>query len=285
MSQAEALLNTAARNGLYTASPETEAHIVIGADRVIIVPDELKRLGVQFDHNIETVTFDCPRYWDEHDMSQMKVYVNYMRADGVVGSYYADDVYVDANDDTMMHFGWTISRNVTIAEGTISFLVCVRNVDDEGFEENHWNSELCVDTYISKGLESGEVIADQYPDIITQVLAQYTNILNAGLAVDLTIERDETMPGLRLFVMRGYQAVEYPIYDGTTPHIGDNGNWWIGDTDTGVTAAASTEGFMPANTYDPQDKATDIFKYVDDAVNTAVGVVATALDEINGEVI
>ena len=25
--------------------------------------------------------------------------------------------------------------------------------------------------------------------------------------------------------------------DGQTPHIGENGNWWIGDTDTGVKAA------------------------------------------------
>ena len=30
--------------------------------------------------------------------------------------------------------------------------------------------------------------------------------------------------------------------DGLTPHIGDNGNWWIGDTDTGVKASGSSEG-------------------------------------------
>ena len=27
--------------------------------------------------------------------------------------------------------------------------------------------------------------------------------------------------------------------DGTTPHIGANGNWYIGDTDTGVSAGGS----------------------------------------------
>ena len=27
--------------------------------------------------------------------------------------------------------------------------------------------------------------------------------------------------------------------DGTTPHIGANGNWYIGDTDTGVKAAGT----------------------------------------------
>ncbi|MCL1945349.1 MAG: hypothetical protein FWF56_06075 [Firmicutes bacterium] len=28
--------------------------------------------------------------------------------------------------------------------------------------------------------------------------------------------------------------------DGTTPHIGDNGNWWIGDYDTGVVAQGNS---------------------------------------------
>lgn len=37
--------------------------------------------------------------------------------------------------------------------------------------------------------------------------------------------------------------------DGITPHIGDNGNWWIGDTDTGVNATVDTtevEGYANA---------------------------------------
>lgn len=32
-----------------------------------------------------------------------------------------------------------------------------------------------------------------------------------------------------------------PGADGITPHIGDNGNWWIGETDTGVSASGSGE--------------------------------------------
>ena len=71
MSLAESLLNS-------IDETTTEGHIVIGNDRYITVPDELKRLAVQYDHNIETVTFDCPRYWDGLDMSAMAVYINYM---------------------------------------------------------------------------------------------------------------------------------------------------------------------------------------------------------------
>lgn len=38
-----------------------------------------------------------------------------------------------------------------------------------------------------------------------------------------------------------YVATEYTSIgtDGTTPHIGDNGNWYIGSTDTGVKAAGT----------------------------------------------
>ena len=47
----------------------SEPHIVIDSHRAITVPEQLKRIAVQFDHNFETVTFDCPRYWDGHDLS------------------------------------------------------------------------------------------------------------------------------------------------------------------------------------------------------------------------
>ena len=60
MSGAEELLNREATT--YLARLEAEPHIVIGEDRFITVPSELKRIAVQYDHNIETVTFDCPRY-------------------------------------------------------------------------------------------------------------------------------------------------------------------------------------------------------------------------------
>ena len=56
----------------------SEEHIIIGRDRYITVPEGLKRIAVQYDHNVETVTFDCPRYWDEHDLSTMNIYINYI---------------------------------------------------------------------------------------------------------------------------------------------------------------------------------------------------------------
>lgn len=194
MSLAEELLKN------ISVQPDPEGHIIIGGDRFITVPSNLKRLGVQYDHNMETVTFDCPRYWDQRDMSKMAVYINYMRADGYGDRYPVDNVQVDGD---IMHFDWTISRNVTEVAGAISFLVCVMKTDGEGNEERHWNTELCQACYISPGMETEETAVDLYPDEVTQLLlrmasverinvqaeemrALYANTVNMAVAVEET---------------------------------------------------------------------------------------------------
>ena len=50
-----------------TINNEVEEYIVIDKDRNITVPKSLQRVAVQFDHNAETLTFNCPRYWDNND--------------------------------------------------------------------------------------------------------------------------------------------------------------------------------------------------------------------------
>ena len=175
MTQALDLLNALSADEIaaMTAQPDPEGHIIVGGDRFISVPSNLKRLGVQYDHNMETVTFDCPRYWDDRDMSKMAVYVNYMRSDGYPDRYPVDNLRADGE---VMHFDWTISRNVTEIPGTVAFLVCVAKTDSEGNEERHWNSELCNECYVSQGMETEEHPALQYPDEVTQLLLRMATV-------------------------------------------------------------------------------------------------------------
>lgn len=155
---------------LLTAA-EPEPHIVIAADRSVLVPDDLKEIAAQFDHNIETVTFDCPRYWDGHDFSKMHVFVNYRCADGKIDSYPCDPPAVDAEDETIIHFDWTLSRNVTCAKGVISFLVCVKSSDENGVLQNQWSSRLNQEMKVLEGIECNteEIIPDE-PDVIERIL-------------------------------------------------------------------------------------------------------------------
>lgn len=218
MSIADELLEglTEEQIAVYSADLATEEHIVVNADRTITVPDELKRIAVQYDHDVETVIFDCPRYWDEHDMSKMKIYINYVRPDRVVGMYWAQNVVVDEEDDSIMHFTWTVSRNVTEAEGKMSFLVCVKNTDSEGNESNHWNSELCEDMYISEGLECEEVVLEPYPDVITQLLLRMDYVEEIATPetmqnyVNDYLDKNPETPETIKNYLYGYMSTNYP---------------------------------------------------------------------------
>lgn len=176
MSKAEELLNSLVEAYVAESNPSSDSHIVIGVDRFITVPDELKRIAVQYDHNMRTVTFDCPRYYDGRDMSKMKVYINIRGPKGARYSYIADNVRVDTSNPIVMHFDWTIRRPITDVNGKLIFLVCIRKADSTGNEENHWNSELNTDLYISEGMEYEEFEEHPYSDIVTQLLQRMDDV-------------------------------------------------------------------------------------------------------------
>lgn len=171
MSQATELLNSIPP--AYTTTSKNEPHIVIDNNRVVTVPEELKRIAVQYDHRIETVTFDCPRYWDEHDMSKMHVYVNYLRSDGEKGSDLCTNVAVDKDDETMMHFDWTVTGHLSAVNGSIAFLVCTMKSSPDGeISERHWNSELNTEMYVTEGLEVAAHVYATQPGIIDALLTR-----------------------------------------------------------------------------------------------------------------
>ena len=155
MSRVDTLLDNIDENGETVALTDSEPHIVVGSNRFILVPQELKRIGVQHDHNVETVTFDCIRYWDEHDLSTMVIHINFRAANGYVDEYQVTDVVVDDNDPNTMHFTWTIGEDVTQAAGSIAFLVCIRDTEDVASATVHWNSETNKDMYVSPGIRVG----------------------------------------------------------------------------------------------------------------------------------
>lgn len=135
--------------GLDTSS---EPHIVVNADRTVTVPDELKSIAVQFDHDIETVVFDCPRYWDGNDLKTMDVSIIYQRPDTKVGQYTCTDVSVDENDPNIIHFSWLISGEATEVIGVLSFQVRITQFDDSGLVKR-WSSRMNTDLRILGGIE------------------------------------------------------------------------------------------------------------------------------------
>ena len=183
MSQAEELLNSLSVDTV-SSQTETEPHIIINRDRSVVVPEELKRLAVQYDHNIETVTFDCPRYWDEHDLMSLILYINYVRGDGKQGRYKAKNVRVDTRDNTIIHFEWTISRKISAVPGMIKFLACAKTLEANGTERLHWNSDVNLDTYVSEGLETDEPEVEVDVDELSNLLLRIDELDDSIEALD-----------------------------------------------------------------------------------------------------
>ena len=193
-------------------------HVVVGSDRYITVPESLQKIGVQFDHNAETVTFDCPRYWDGHDLSKMKIYINYMRPNDSFGAYLCSDAEIDSMDNTIMHFNWVISGHVTEFAGPLSFLVCICDVDQNGDSTTHWNSELNTQMYISSGMKCRDAILGRYPDIITQLLNRMDSV-EAVFAPTVEITEIEGGHHLKMIDVNG--TYEFDVMDGNKGDKGD----------------------------------------------------------------
>lgn len=215
------------KKSLRLADPKQEPHIVIHPDRSVTVPEELKNLAVQYDHNIETVIFDCPRYWDGNDMSKMGIRINYEREDGYGDCYVCTDVTADEEDPKLMHFSWVISRNVSDMPGILRFAVCAIRNDSSavGNEAQHWSSRICEEARVLPGLDYTEHVLETQPDVI---LAAWTATKEAQAAAE----------DARMAAKEAREAAQ--AVDAAVPKIGANGNWYIGEEDTGKPSRGAT---------------------------------------------
>lgn len=178
------------RNAIAQSSPED--HIVIGSDKFITVPESLKRIAVQFEHNAETVTFDCPRYWDDKrvDLKTLVICINYTLPDGTPDCY-PSKTTVDENNSNIIHFDWKISENLTKLKGAIQFSVCgvsTSTVDGEEKLEVRWNSEINRDMYVSEGMEcpASQIIEEYEPDLVIQLLERYMSVDEINASVEMS---------------------------------------------------------------------------------------------------
>lgn len=177
-------------------------NVVIKKDRTVTVPASEAKIGVQYDHNVNVITFDCPRYPDDDrnvDMSTMQIYINYMLPDKTLGSYLAENVKVDTNNPDTIHFDWKITRNVTQVKGALQALVCIKKVDAEGNELYHWNTDLIQSFRVGEGMECLETISSDYADVISQLLVNMNTVTGEfeALFADVTARTsEETLQGL-----------------------------------------------------------------------------------------
>ena len=181
-----------------TYSADEEPHIVINKSRQAIVPNELKTIAVTGDKNIETVTFDCVRYWDGNDLSTFAIFLNYVLPDLTTGTYIPEKI-TTTDGDEFYHFDWQIKNNITAKSGKISFAVTAVSTKPNSagvhILDKKWSSLPNGDCSIALGLDLSNVPSEKES---SDVLAQMSAILeqiqsNTGKQIDEVVENQKKM--------------------------------------------------------------------------------------------
>ena len=134
--------------------------------RTINIPITVKNIGVESDDDVKRLEFTIPREYGEFDLSQFRIRINYMNANGDKSIYLVEDKKVSGDNIT---FSWLVGRNVTKYKGQVSFIVCLKLSDEKGEILKELNTTLCR-LEVLEGLEVVPVIDEKTTDIIEQLL-------------------------------------------------------------------------------------------------------------------
>lgn len=245
-----------------TIDPET---------RTISVPPECQLLGAEGDKLVERIPFRCPKIiGDNKDLSKdFVLFINYQNANGDPDAYKVEDMQVDGEDIT---FSWLLGEKVTAYKGNIqiSFAAIIPGDTSEDPDKNRWNTTINSDCTCLDGLECTQQVADSNPDALAQIWAAINDLIanggtsgkdgrevelqNSGTAIQWLYVGDEEWKDLVLLSdITGPQGPKGDPgepgqkgdpgergTDGVTPTIGENGNWYLGEEDTGKPSRGET---------------------------------------------
>ena len=145
---------------------------------------------VQYDHNSQQVTFEIPLYVDSHAMTLCDLielhFIN-ISTDGKSanhGTYEVQDIKADGDNAV---FTWTISQEATQLAGSLNFFIVFKCTED-GVTVYRWGTEICKTLAVSAGMDNGEAIITEYPDILAQWKAQLFDASNTAVTNVATAE-------------------------------------------------------------------------------------------------
>ena len=145
-----------------------DPHFIINPISREIVNNSKKTDLIQFDHNSERITFECPHFIEGHDMTFCnKVVIDYSVGESK-GVYEVNDLAVKKDDSNTVVFTWLISSNVTTTLGKIKFALTFKCVLSDGTVTYKWGTKR-NDTLQCLETEQGNAwVAYDYPDILEQ---------------------------------------------------------------------------------------------------------------------
>ena len=258
MATADEILN-AMQDGTELLAEEGETLIIDNDLRTITIPPEITNIGVVSDDDVKRLRFRMPRQYGEFDLSEFDIRINYLAANNTGDIYVVTDKAVSGDNIT---FSWLVGRSAFAAQGTVRFIVCLKKVNQEGVVEQEYNTTVAT-LQALEGIEpSGQIVEDN-PEVIESILKRLNALEENGgtsgkdgreielqkssTAIQWRYAGESTWTDLvQLLEITGpagppgEQGPRGEIgpqgsegENGITPTIGENGNWYLGDIDTG----------------------------------------------------
>lgn len=164
MATAEELLTQAAESGV--TPTETRSYFTVDLrSRTISIPSDVKNIGVESDDEVTRLYFKVPRFYDDVDLSEFIVRINYTNANGHGDLYEVDDLTI--NDDDLI-FSWLVGRFAVTKQGTVSFIVCMKKFGNFGITDKEFNTTICS-LPVLKGLETVKEVVEEDRDALHAV--------------------------------------------------------------------------------------------------------------------
>lgn len=176
-----------------------DAHFIIDPiSRAIENASSEKTAVMQYDHNSERYTFECPRTIEGHDLSLCnRVEVHYLNVSSGTkkkqnsGFYEVNDLQVSTDDDKTVVCSWLISRGATQLAGSLNFLVRFCCVENDTIVYS-WNSDVYTGVSVKEGIDASGVFEEEYADVI----AQWKASVMQHFADDLTVWKENVRSSL-----------------------------------------------------------------------------------------
>ena len=170
---------------------DTNAHFTIDQFTRQIKNDSAEKTTiVQYDHNSQRLTFSMPLQIDSHAMTLcdlIEIHFINISTDGKKqnsGLYEVNDIKAEGDKAI---FTWLISQEATQLAGTLNFFI-VFKCTENGVTVYRWGTEICKTLAISAGMDNGETVLTEYPDILAQWKAQLFDTSNTAVVNVATAE-------------------------------------------------------------------------------------------------
>lgn len=137
--------------------------------RTMTLPPEYQSfLGVEYDHQADTVYFCADRYFDSVDLSTMTCVVEYVNAskEGRICPVLDMDTSTDPNK---IYFGWKLGQGATKSAGTIKFVVRFYTIDPSQDTYIYNLSTSVCQANILKGIANSSITAEEEDLSVDQV--------------------------------------------------------------------------------------------------------------------